>query len=60
MNKKEFFKGMGMGMIAGGALVAACMHNSPHGKKGDVKSRVGRIAKTLSGIIEDFAEAVGM
>ena len=54
MNKKNFYVGMGMGLIVGGCAAYA---KSP--KKRCVKSVVGKTLKTMGEVADSISDAMG-
>lgn len=54
MNKRNFYVGMGMGLIAG---CIASMAMKP--KKRCVKSMVGKTLKTMGEVADSISEAMG-
>lgn len=54
MNKKNFYVGMGMGLIVG--VGAACAMRP---KKRCVKSVVGRTLKTMGEVADSISDAMG-
>lgn len=59
-NKMEFFKGMGMGVVAGAALALTCSPGCSCHKKPSAKKGIGKFAKAVGDIMDDVADAVGM
>ena len=54
MNRKNFYMGMGMGLIVGGCAAYA-MRPRKHG----VKSVVGRTLKTMGEVADSISDAMG-
>lgn len=53
MNYKDFIKGVGIGMLAGAAVGAACMPKRKH-----AKTTAGRMVKTASRILNDVQDTM--
>ena len=56
MSNRNFITGLGMGIVAGGALG---MLISPRQKKADGKSMVGRCLRRMGEVIDDVSDAFG-
>ena len=54
MNKKNFYVGMGMGLIVGG-----CAAYAMRPKKRCVKSVVGKTLKTMGEVADSISDAMG-
>ena len=54
MEKRNFFVGMGMGLIVGGCAVGMIMP-----KKRNVKSVVGRTLKTMGEVADGISDVMG-
>lgn len=54
MEKRNFFVGMGMGLIVGGAAVGMIMP-----KKRNVKSVVGKTLKTMGEVADSVTDIMG-
>ena len=50
MNGRKFMTGLGIGMVAGGAL---CMMMAPKAKRNDGKRMVSRAPKGMGDVIDD-------
>ena len=54
MNKRNFFVGMGMGLMVGGAAVYAMRP-----KQSGVKTMVGKTLKTMGEVADSVSEIMG-
>lgn len=54
MNKRNFYVGMGMGLIVGG-----CAAYAMHPKKLGVKSVVGKTLKTMGEVADSISDMMG-
>ena len=54
MNGRKFMTGLGIGMVAGGAL---CMMMAPKAKRNDGKRMVSRALKGMGDVIDDVSDA---
>ena len=55
MNGRKFMTGLGIGMVAGGAL---CMMMAPKAKRNDGKRMVSRALKGMGDVIDDVSDAL--
>lgn len=55
MNGRKFMTGLGIGMVAGGAL---CMMMAPKAKRNDGKRMMSRALKGMGDVIDDVSDAL--
>ena len=60
MDKKDFLKGMGAGIIVGGAIAMTCAPSCMcGGKKHSNKNGLGKVLKAIGGVMDDMADSMG-
>jgi len=55
MEKYDFFRGMGIGLVTGAAIGVAMMP-----KKKSLKSSAGRTIRAVGDVVENISSAMGM
>lgn len=55
MDRTDFFRGMGIGLVTGAAIGVAIMP-----KKRSLKSSAGKTIRAVSDVVENISSAMGM